>query len=273
MRTSNPALNESAYNKLVPAAHLQPGWGAGGGRPVPPAPDEVSPWTPYVPGAMTVGGAISATAVLLVLLCAAGFVGWLSVDDQGTTVELPGWLIVSFLVGVGAMIATIFKPDWARVTGPIYALGYGTIVGAVSHLYEREFDGIVMQAVVGTVGVLAIMLFLYATRIIRVTDKLRMGIVMATGAVALMYVFNLVLRLFGSELPFLHDTGGIGILISVAIVVVASLNLLLDFDFIEKAAAAGAPKKTEWYAAFGLVVTLVWLYLELLRLLSKLQRD
>jgi uncharacterized YccA/Bax inhibitor family protein len=119
--------------------------------------------------------------------------------------------------------------------------------------------------------VLAIMLFLFATRIVRVTDKLRMGIVMATGAVALMYVFNLVLRLFGSELPFLHDTGGIGILISVAIVVVASLNLLLDFDFVEKAVALRAPKNTEWYAAFGLVVTLVWLYLELLRLLSKLQ--
>ena len=273
MRTSNPALNESAFNKVAPAADLRPGWGAGGGRPVPPAPDEVSPWTPYVPGAMTVGGAISATAVLLVLLVASGFVGWMSVEDQGPSVELPGWLIGAFVVGLGAMIATIFRPQWARITGPVYALGYGAIVGAVSHLYEREFNGIVVQAVIGTVGVLAIMLFLYATRIIKVTDKLRMGIVMATGAVALMYVFNLVLRLFGSELPFLHDGSGLSVLISVAIVVIASLNLLLDFDFIEKAAAAGAPKKTEWYAAFGLVVTLVWLYLELLRLLANLQRD
>ena len=270
MRTSNPALNEAAFKRAAPAADLRPGWGA----PIPPAADEVSPWTPSLPGAtMTVGGAVSATAVLLVLLCAAGFVGWVSVDDQGLSVELPGWLFVSMLVGLGAMIATIFRPQWARVTGPLYALGYGTIVGAISRLYEREFDGIVLQAVVGTVGVLAIMLFLYATRIIKVTDKLRMGIVMATGAVALMYLVSIVFRLFGAEVPFLHDTGTIGILVSVAIVIVASLNLLLDFDFVERAVAAKAPKSTEWYAAFGLVVTLVWLYLELLRLLSKLQRD
>ena len=211
--------------------------------------------------------------MLLVLLCAAGFVGWNAVEDQGVDVELPGWLLVSFLVGVGAMIATIFRPNWARITGPVYALGYGTIVGAISHLYERQYEGIVLQAVVGTVGVLAIMLFLYATRIVKVTEKLRMGIIMATGAVCLMYVFNLVLRLFGAEMPFLHDGGTFGILLSLGIVVVASLNLLLDFDFIERAAAAGAPKKTEWYAAFGLTVTLVWLYLEMLRLLGKLQRD
>jgi uncharacterized YccA/Bax inhibitor family protein len=271
VRTSNPALNEAAFNRTVPAADLRPGWGA----PIPPAPDEVSPWTPSLPGAtMTIGGAVSATAVLLVLLCAAGFVGWVSVEDQGLGgVELPSWLFLSMLVGIGAMIATIFRPQWARVTGPLYALGYGTVVGAISHLYEREFDGIVLQAVVGTVGVLAIMLFLYATRIVEVTDKLRMGIVMATGAVALMYLLSLVFRLFGAEVPFLHDTGTIGILVSVAIVVVASLNLLLDFDFVERAVAAKAPKSTEWYAAFGLVVTLVWLYLELLRLLSKLQRE
>lgn len=272
MRTSNPALSDKALARTVPAPHLQAGWAAPAH--VPPAPDEASPWQ-SVDDTMTVNGAVSATAVLLVLLVAAGFVGWNSVETPaGTdTVELPGWMFGALLVGIGAMIATIVKPQWARITAPLYALSYGTVVGAVSNLYEREFDGIVLQAVIGTAGVLAIMLFLYATRIIEVTEKFRMGVVMATGAIALMYVVSLVLRLFGSEMPFLHDTGTIGVLISVGIVVVASLNLLLDFDFVEKAAAARAPKATEWYAAFGLTVTLVWLYLELLRLLAKLQRD
>ena len=277
MRTSNPALNEKAFERAVPAPHLQAGWAAP--TTLAPAPDTISEWTPAGPPpsalateTMTIGGSVSATAVLLVLLCAAGFVGWNAVEDQGLDVQLPGWLMVSFLVGVGAMIATIFRPQWARISAPIYALSYGTVVGAVSALYNFEYEGIVVQAVLGTVGVLGIMLFLYATRIIEVTDKLRMGIVMATGAIALMYVFNLVLRLFGTDgVPFLHDTGALGIGVSVAIVVVASLNLLLDFDFIERAVAAKAPKQMEWYAAFGLLVTLVWLYLELLRLLSKLQ--
>lgn len=272
MRTANPALNEKAFERLVPPTDLQPGWAAPTG-PIPPSDDPTSPWRPARPvAAMTVGGVVSATAVLLVLLCASGAVGWASVEDQGLGgVELPSWLIGSFIVGVGAMIATIFRPQWARITGPVYALGYGTVIGAISHLYEREFDGIVLQAVLATVGVLAVMLFLYATRIIEVTDKLRMGIVMATGAVAIMYIASLVFRLFGAEVPFLHDTGTIGILVSVAIIVIAAMNLLLDFDFVERGVAAGAPKATEWYAAFGLVVTLVWLYLELLRLLAKLQ--
>jgi uncharacterized YccA/Bax inhibitor family protein len=129
----------------------------------------------------------------------------------------------------------------------------------------------VFQAAASTVAVLGIMLFLYATRIVKVTDKMRMGIIMATGAIAVVYLIDIVLNLFGANVPYLHDTGTIGILISVAIVVVASMNLLLDFDFVERAAAARAPKQTEWYAAFGLLLTLVWLYLEMLRLLAKLQ--
>lgn len=293
MRTSNPALSDRAFARTVPDDHLQTGWASptgaapiAGARPVtpvaPPAPDTISPWTPAPPvppvatgvDVMTVGGAVSATAVLLVLLCAAGFVGWNSVETpRAGGVELPGWMIIALLAGIGAAIATILRPAWARVTGPAYAIAMGTVVGAISNLYEREYDGIVLQAAAGTIGVLAVMLFLHATRIIKVTEKFRMGVVCATGAIALVYVFNLVLRLFGSEMPFLHDTGTVGILISVAIIVVAALNLILDFDFVERAVEARAPKQVEWYAAFGLVVTLVWLYLEMLRLLAKLQRD
>ena len=143
--------------------------------------------------------------------------------------------------------------------------------GCAVGLYNSAYDGIVVQAIGLTIGVFAVMLFLFATRIITVTDKLRMGIVAATGAVFLMYLVSMVLSLFGASVSFLHDTGALGIGISLVIVAVAAFNLLLDFDFVERGVAAGAPKQTEWYAAFGLVVTIVWLYLELLRLLSKLQ--
>lgn len=272
MRTSNPALSDKAIQRVLQPSDHEAGFAAPRPRP---APDTVSPWEPATPtSVMTINGAVSATGVLLVLLIASAFVGWNAVDIvDGQGVEVPGWIFLPFIAALGLMFATIFKPGWARVTAPLYALAEGVIVGAISHIYNAEFDGIVLQAAAGTVGVLAVMLFLYATRIIEVTDKLRMGVIMATGAIALVYLLNIVLRMFGSSVPFLHDTGTIGILISVAIVAVAAFNLLLDFDFIEKAAAARAPKSTEWYAGFGLLVTLVWLYLELLRLLAKLQRD
>ena len=138
-------------------------------------------------------------------------------------------------------------------------------------MYNSVYDGIVVQAVSLTIGVFAMMLFLFATRIIKVTDKLRMGIVAATGAVFLVYLFNMILSLFDASIPFLHDSSLLGIGISLVIVAVAAFNLLLDFDFVERGVAAGAPRKIEWYAAFGLVVTIVWLYLELLRLLGRLQ--
>lgn len=272
MRTSNPALSDKALARVGVADESRAGWAAP--THVPPAPDEVSPWTPAAATAeatMTVGGTVSATAVLLVLLGVGAAVGWSAVETQGDVVELPGWVIVALLGALGVAIATVVRPQWARFTAPVYAVVEGTVVGAISKLYETQFDGIVLQAAVGTMGVLAVMLFVHAVRIIKVTDRFRMGVVMATGGIFLMYAVSLVLRLFGAEMPFLHDTGAIGILISLAIVVVASLNLVLDFDFVERAVAARAPKSTEWYAAFGLVVTLVWLYLELLRLLSKLR--
>jgi uncharacterized YccA/Bax inhibitor family protein len=139
-------------------------------------------------------------------------------------------------------------------------------------VYDAQYDGIVLQAVALTFAVFAVMLFLFATRIIKVTDKLRMGIVAATGAILVVYVVNLLLSLFDKNMPFLHSSGAVGIGISLVIVGVAAFNLLLDFDFVERGVEAGAPRYMEWYAAFGLLVTLVWLYLELLRLLAKLQR-
>lgn len=269
MRSTNPALNDKVFNREIEQARAA---GAGGRMTRPPVDDQVSPWTPPESyETMTVGGTVAASAVLLMLLLAAGWVGWAQVDPSPEGVRLPGWLLPVMLVGLGIAILTIFKPKLARFTGPVYALVEGLVLGAISHLYNLQWDGIVVQAVGLTVGVFAIMLGLYATRVIKVTDKLRMGIVVATGAVMLVYLVSLVARLFGANLPFIHDTGPIGILFSLAVVAIASLNLVLDFDFIEQGANRGAPKYMEWYGAFGLLVTLVWLYLELLRLLSKLR--
>jgi uncharacterized YccA/Bax inhibitor family protein len=300
MRSSNPALNDRIFDKEIqanggPATDvLAPGWAAPGsehpaGR-VPAAPDTISPWTPAAPpptrptsavGPMRLGGVVSASGILLLIVMAAGWFGWQAVkvvtgvDLAGREVvrstTIPPWLLGSLLVGLGLAVLTIFRPRSARITAPLYAAAEGLLLGAISHLYEVEFKGIVLQAVGLTIGVFVLMLFLYATRVIKVTDKLRMGIVAATGAVMLVYVVSLVANLFGANVPLIHDAGPVGILFSLVVVGIASFNLLLDFDFVEKGVAAGAPRYMEWYAAFGLMVTLIWLYLELLRLLSKLR--
>jgi len=269
MRTSNPALNEKVFTREIEAARTS---GAGGRMTRPPVDDQVSPWTPPSSAdTMTINGTISASAVLLMVLLAAGWVGWAQVDPSPEGVHYPGWLLPALLVGLGIAFLTIFKPRLARFTAPVYAVVEGLLLGAISHVYNLAYGGIVVQAVGLTVAVFGILLFLYATRVIKVTDKLRMGIVAATGAVFVVYMVSLVLRLFGADVPFIHDASPIGILISLAVVVIAALNLILDFDFIERGAAKGAPKYMEWYGAFGLLVTLVWLYLELLRLASKLR--
>lgn len=266
--SSNPALSDKAFQRL---AENGPGWAAGTQQleDAYNAPSYRPPTADH--DVMTVNGTVWATAALLILVVGAGVFGWNSVDVSAATVTLPGWIFPVMLGAFGVAILTIFKPNLARFSAPVYALLEGAFLGAISGLYNTAYDGIVVQAIGLTIGVFAVMLFLFATRIITVTDKLRMGIVAATGAVFLMYLVSMVLSLFGASVSFLHDTGALGIGISLVIVAVAAFNLLLDFDFVERGVAAGAPKHTEWYAAFGLVITIVWLYLELLRLLSKLQ--
>jgi uncharacterized YccA/Bax inhibitor family protein len=220
---------------------------------------------------MTVNGVAWASGALIVLVLAAGVFGWSSSSSSPDRLEIPGWLPIVGIAGLGVAILTIFKPNLARFTAPLYALLEGALLGAISKVYNDQYDGIVVQAIGLTVGVFLVMLFLFSTRVIRVTEKLRMGIVAATVGVMLVYVVSMVVNLFGGELPLLHDSSPAGIGISLVIVGIAAFNLLLDFDFVEKGVEAGAPKHLEWYAAFGLLVTLIWLYLELLRLLSKLQ--
>jgi uncharacterized YccA/Bax inhibitor family protein len=279
MPSSNPTLTPAVFEREAQrvAAERQ-----AAGTWVPPAPDAVSQWPP--PGvppaaptvgypAMTVGGVATATGVLLSLVLIGGWVGWSQVSPlPDGTLRFPGWIWIAALVGFGIAILTVFKPAWARITGPLYAVVEGVVLGAISHLYEVAFDGIVLQAIGLTLGVFAIMLFLFTTRLIRVTNKLRMGIIVATGAVVLVYLVDIILRLFGVDVPFIHEGGTFGILFSLVVVGIAAFNLLLDFDFVEQGVARQAPKHMEWYGAFGLMVTLVWLYLELLRLLGKIRR-
>ncbi|MEY2435544.1 MAG: hypothetical protein QOH64_284 [Acidimicrobiaceae bacterium] len=279
----NPTLNEKVFQREA-GGELRDGWAAPD-RPIPAAPDTVSPWTPAPPKTtgdgevMTVRGIASATGVLLALLLVGAAVGWAQVTVktigegrlQQVTADIPPLLLPALLVGLAFAIATIFRPRWARVTAPLYALAEGLVVGIISHVYEAEFSGIVLQAVGLTVAVFLFMLVMFATGRIQVTDKLRVMIMASTAAIFVVYLLSMVARLFGGDVPFIHDSGTFGIVFSLLVVGVASMNLLLDFDFCQRAVAARAPKHMEWYAAFGLLVTLVWLYLELLRLLSKLR--
>jgi uncharacterized YccA/Bax inhibitor family protein len=166
---------------------------------------------------------------------------------------------------------TVFKKSRAGVTAPIYALLEGLLLGGLSAIFEAQYPGIVIQAVGLTFGTLFCLLVAYTSRMIKVTQNFRLGVFAATGGIALFYLASMVLGFFGIHIPYIHEGGLIGIGFSLFIVVIAALNLVLDFDFIEQAAAQGAPRYMEWYGAFGLIVTLVWLYIEILRLLSKLR--
>jgi uncharacterized YccA/Bax inhibitor family protein len=277
---SNPALNDKIFQRETGAATagaFEPGWAA---------PEGQAPGGPVGPvggsDTMRVSGALTASAVLLAILVVAGWFGWQAVtvtvtgqQPDGTDitqVSLAPWLWVSWLVGLGLAIVTIFKPKLARITAPLYAVAQGLMVGAISHAFEADFDGIVLQAIGLTIGVFVMMLVLYATGTVKVTPRLRLMIFAATGAIAIVYLVNLVMSFFGASVPMIHDAGPVGIGFSLLVVGIAASNLLLDFDFIDRGAAMGAPRYMEWFAAFGLMITLVWLYLEMLRLLSKLRR-
>jgi uncharacterized YccA/Bax inhibitor family protein len=240
-------------------------------------PDTVSEWTPAPPRTgvetMTMRGVASATGVLLVLLIAAGAVGWNLVDTEATgQIRFPGWLLLPLFAAVGVAFLTMFKPELARFTGPIYALLEGLVLGAISRVYEEAWDGIVLQAVAITVLVLGAMAFLYATRIIKVTERFRRIVIGATLAIVVFYVISMLLSIFGTSVPLIWDAGPFGILFSLFVCGIAAFNLALDFDLAERGVKSGLPKQFEWFCAFALTVSLVWLYLEVLRLLGKLRQ-
>lgn len=240
MRTSNPAMKEKAF--AVVAAGEQ---------------------------TMSLQGAVNKTIALLgLLIIAAGFT-WNLFFNQGPDAMLPV-MAGGFVGGCIVMLLILFVARWSPLLAPLYAVLEGLALGGISALIEYNYPGIVLQAVGLTFGVLFSLLFAYKIRLIKVTHNFRMGLVAATGGVALVYLAGFIGRFFGWQIPYIHESGVVGIGFSAVVVVIAALNLVLDFDFIERGHGR-APKYMEWYAAFGLMVTLVWLYLEILRLLSKLR--
>lgn len=245
MRTANPALNTKTFTDVPRIAD----------------PSRV----------MTIQGTVNKTLFMLILLLIPAVWVWKQFFASGNPQAIMPWLYGGVIGGFIVALVTIFKKQWSPVTAPLYAVLEGCAIGGISAFFEARFPGIVIQAVALTCGTLLCLLLAYKSRIIKVTENFKLGVVAATGGIALIYVITIVLGFFGIRMPYIHESGIIGIGFSVFVVIIAALNLVLDFDFIEKGAVSGAPKFMEWYAAFGLMVTLIWLYLEILRLLAKIR--
>jgi len=200
--------------------------------------------------------------------------GWTATEASPEgDIKFPSLALVGVIVGFGAVIALYFKPTWAKVLGPVYALAEGFFLGSISKVFNEQWDGIVVQAVGATLAVFTVMLVLYRTRIIKVTDRFRRIVIGATLGVMLLYLVSFVISLFGADISFFREPSLFGILFSVFVCGLAAFNLALDFDFIERGARIGLAKDYEWVGAVGLLVTLVWLYLEILRLLALLRQN
>ncbi len=220
--------------------------------------------------AMTISGTVNKTAfALLILIVAASWTWNLGIGDS----RLWDLIWVGALGGFVVALVTVFKQTWAPYTTPVYAALEGLALGGISLGFELQYPGIVSQAVFLTFGTLGALLLAYRSGLIQPTENFKLGVVAATGGIAILYLVSFVVGMFGVTMPLIHSSGTFGILFSGFVVIIAALNLVLDFDFIEEGAARGAPKYMEWYGAFGLLVTLVWLYLEILHLLAKLQGD
>ena len=242
MRTANPTLSEKLFSNF---GHV------------------------YDSHKMTIEGAVNKTGLLLLLLVIVGAFSWQAflVFPALAAPAVIGAAIAGFIV---AMVL-VFKREYAAILAPLYAVLEGVVLGVLSALFESLYSGIVMQAILITVGVLFALLFAYKSRWVEATENFKLGVIAATGGIFVVYLISFIAGLFGVSVPYIHESGPIGIAFSLFVVVVAALNLVLDFDFIEKGAMHGAPKYMEWYGAFGLLVTLVWLYLEVLKLLSKVR--
>jgi uncharacterized YccA/Bax inhibitor family protein len=247
MKTSNPALSDKTFRDL-----------SGGG---------------LIDAAnrMTLSGTVNKTGLLL--LCAIATAGWtwhlfLESRDMADVAPL---MMVGLIGGLIFSLVTIFKKEWSPVTAPIYALLEGLVLGGLSAVFDLRYPGIGIQAVSLTFGTLFVLLLAYSSGLIKVTQKFRLGIVAATGGIFVFYMLQMLLGFFGIQFVSVNGSGLIGIGFSLVVVAIAALNLVLDFDFIERGVQVGAPKYMEWYGAFGIMVTLVWLYLEILRLLSKMR--
>jgi uncharacterized YccA/Bax inhibitor family protein len=241
-KTSNPALNEKTFvDRAVAGSET-----------------------------MTLQGTVNKTGILLICVVGTAAWTWRIAYSQSPQAALP-WMIGGLIAGLVFSLVTIFKKEWSPITAPIYALCEGLALGGISALFEQSYPGIAIQSMGLTFGVTAVMLVLYTSGVLRATHKFTVGVIAATGGIFLVYMVDMVLGFFGKQVPLLNSSGPWGIGISVVIVIIASLNLILDFNFVETGVRAGAAKYMEWYGAFGIMVTLVWMYLEMLRLLAKIR--
>jgi len=244
MRTANPALGDDTFTGFGRVAREEQ---------------------------MSIQGTVNKAVLLLMCVFLTAAWTWNIFYRTMSPQAVVPLLAIGAIGGLIVALVTVFKQSWAPVTAPIYALLEGLVIGGVSAVAEAQLPGIVIQAVGLTFGTCLALLLAYKSGMVRASENFKLGVVAATGGIALFYLLSLILGLFGLRISFLYQSGPLGIAFSLFVVVIAALNLVLDFDFIEQGATAGAPRYMEWYAAFGLMVTLIWLYLEILRLLMKLR--
>jgi uncharacterized YccA/Bax inhibitor family protein len=242
-RSSNPILKESAFTGEIATGQT-----------------------------MTIQGTVNKAGILLLCVVIGAAWTWGLSHSPEPEAALP-WTFGGVIGGFVMALVTIFKKNWSPLTSPIYAMLEGLFLGGISALFEKSYPGIAMQAISLTFGVMFVMLLAYKFQIIQATRGFKLGVIAATGGIALVYAVNMIMTVFfHSQISVLNSATPLGIGISVFVVIIAALNLIIDFDMIENAAKTGAPKYMEWYGAFGLMVTLIWLYLEILRLLGKVRR-
>jgi uncharacterized YccA/Bax inhibitor family protein len=250
MKTSNPALGSNTFTGLASAQY--------GG-----AIDAAN--------RMTLSGTVNKTGLLLICVIATAAWTWSQYLQSRNPADVMPMMLVGVFGGLIFSMVTIFKKEWSPVTAPIYALLEGLVLGGLSAIIDQRYPGVAIQAVGLTFGTLFVLLLAYSSGLIKVTQKFRLGVIAATGGIFLFYMLQMLLGFFGIQFTSVNGSGLVGIGFSLIVVAIAALNLVLDFDFIEQGVQVGAPKYMEWYGAFGIIVTLVWLYLEILRLLSKLR--
>jgi len=245
MRSANPALNSKTFDRSRTATSSTE--------------------------TMTLEGTVARAGLLLLIVVAGAVFPWRAFAGGANPGAMAPYLLGGLLGGLVMALICAFKPTTAPITAPLYAGLEGLFLGALSAMLEVQLPGIVMQAVTLTFGVFACLLLAYQSGLIKATENFKLGVVAATGGIFLVYLVSFIGGFFGFQMPLVHSSGTFGILFSLFVVGIAALNLVLDFDFIEQGAESGAPKHMEWYGAFGLIVTLVWLYIEILHLLSKLR--
>jgi uncharacterized YccA/Bax inhibitor family protein len=243
LRSTNPVLKEKAFAGAIPTGET-----------------------------MTIQGTVNKTGLLLLFVVATAAWTWGLAHSETPGAAYP-WMLGGLVGGLVVALVTIFKKEWSPISAPIYALLEGLVLGGISAIFDKSYPGIAVQAISLAFGVMFVLLLAYKMRIVQATRGFKLGVIAATGGIAVVYLINMVMSLFfHTQMSVLYASTPLGIGISLFVVIIASLNLIIDFDMIETGASMGAPKYMEWYGAFGLMVTLIWLYMEILRLLSKVRR-